>query len=89
MTLLLYWLTLAVTALVVVALAGFLIGIAWALLGARRNVADLADGLETVAEHTVPLEDRVAAVDGALRQAVEDFAAVDGHLLGVARLFER
>lgn len=85
---LLVWLTLVVVALIVLALAGHLIAIAWALIGARRNVARLADGLEAVAEHTAVLEDRVTAVDGALRRVTEDFTRVDEHLSGVVRVFE-
>lgn len=85
---LLVWLTLVVVAVIVLALAGHLIAIAWALIGARRNVARLADGLEAVAEHTAVLEDRVTAVDGALRRVDYHFAAVDEHLVAAARVFE-
>ena len=48
-------LTLITVALVVVALAGYLIAIAWALLQARRSVAGIADGLEAVVGTTQPL----------------------------------
>lgn len=85
----LYWTTLAVVLAVVLALAGFLIAIAWELIRAKRNVADLADGLEAVAGHTEPLEGKIDAIAGALTRLVEDFEAADEHLAGVARTFER
>ena len=48
-------LTLVTVALVVLALAGYLIAIAWALLDTRKSVAAIADGLEAVRSHTAPL----------------------------------
>ena len=45
-------LTLITVALVVLALAGYLIAIAWALLDTRKSVAAIADGLEAVRDHT-------------------------------------
>lgn len=89
MTLWLYWLTLAVATLIVLALAGFLIAIAWTLAVARRDVARLADGLEAVAEHTAGLDERLGTIDGVLARAADDFVAVDGNLAGVARIFGR
>ncbi|MDX1623044.1 MAG: hypothetical protein R3199_03595 [Gemmatimonadota bacterium] len=85
----LYWTTLAVVLAVVLALAGFLVAIAAELIRAKRNVADLADGLEAVAGHTDPLEEKVDAIADALARLVEDFEAADEHLAGVARTFER
>ncbi len=46
-------LTLITVALVVLALAGYLIAIAWALLDTRKSVAAIADGLEAVRGHTL------------------------------------
>lgn len=84
-----YWLTLAVIAAIVLALAGYLIATALALLQARNNVARLADGLEAVAGHTAPLADRVGTIDGALRQIAAEFGAVEANLTGAADAFER
>ncbi|MBA3761217.1 MAG: hypothetical protein H0X07_11880, partial [Gemmatimonadales bacterium] len=51
-------LTLITVALVVLALAGYLIAIAWALLQAKRSVAAIADGLEAVVGTTQPLPEK-------------------------------
>lgn len=80
-------LTLVTTALVVVALAGYLIGILWALAGARRAVAGIADGLEAVAGHTAPLPDKLATINGALTQLLDGFRAADRHLGRAAAVF--
>jgi hypothetical protein len=79
-------LTLIVIALVVVALAGYLIAVAWALIKAKRNVAQLASGLEMIAVQVAPLEDRLVPINAALGELRDAVAAVDRHLLGVARV---
>ena len=47
-------LTLVIVALVVLALAGFLALVAFALVNARKSVSAIADALEAVAAHTAP-----------------------------------
>lgn len=84
---LLYWATLAVAGVIVLVLAGYLIAIAVQLLRARAHVVRLADGLETVAEQTEGLDERVEAIGGALETVEADFAAVDRHLGGAAEVF--
>jgi hypothetical protein len=79
-------LTLIVVALVVVALAGYLIAVAVALIGARRNVSQLASGLEIIAGHVEPLKDRLVPINTALGDLLAALATVDRHLLGVARI---
>ena len=59
-------LTLITVALVVLALAGYLIAIAWALLDTRKSVAAIADGLEAVRDHTAPLPEKLTTINGAL-----------------------
>ncbi len=81
-------LTLVVVALVVVALAGYLIAIAWALVQARRSVAAIADGLEIVAGHTGPLPERLTTINGALVQLLAGLQAADRHLGRVATVFK-
>ncbi len=81
-------LTLVVVALVVVALAGYLIAIAWALVQARRSVAAIADGLEIVAGHTAPLPERLTTINGALVQLLAGLQAADRHLGRVATVFK-
>lgn len=84
---LLFWLTLAVTGAVVLVLAGYLIAIAVALVGAKRNVARIADALEEVAERTDPLEGGVEAIAGALKTMEVGFASVDASMDDAARTF--
>ncbi len=80
-------LTLVTVALVVVALAGFLMAIAWELLRARKSVAAIADGLEVVAGHTAPLPERLTTINGALGQLLGGLQAADRHLGRTARVF--
>lgn len=88
MPMLLFWLTLVVIAAVVLVLAGYLIAIVWALAAAKSNVRKIADGLEAVAGHTDPLEEKIGVIDGAVGQLVEGFAAVDGDLARTVEAFE-
>ncbi len=81
-------LTLITVALVVVALAGYLIGIAWQLIAARKSVAAIADGLEAVAGHTEPLPERLTTINGALVQLHARLQSADRHLGRVATVFK-
>lgn len=80
-------LTLLTVFLVVVALAGYLAAVAWALRDASRSVAAIADGLEAVQGHTVPVGEKLATINGALSALAGGFTAVDGHLTAAARVF--
>lgn len=80
-------LTLVTVALVVLALAGYLTAVAWALRDASRSVAAIADGLEAVAGHTIPVGEKLAAINGALAALAGGLKAVDGHLGAAARVF--
>lgn len=84
----LYWLTLAAVALVVLVVAAYLVAIAVALLRARNNVARLADGFEAVAGHTRPLGERVDAVGDALAGVQADFTTLDERLAGLVGALE-
>ena len=81
-------LTLITVALVVIALAGYLILIAWALMHARRSVKAIADGLEAVAGHTQPLPEKLTTINGALSQLLAGLQAADRHLGRVATVFK-
>ena len=81
-------LTLITVALVVIALAGYLILIAWALMNARRSVKAIADGLEAVAGHTQPLPEKLTTINGALSQLLAGLQAADRHLGRVATVFK-
>lgn len=80
-------LTLVTVALVVLALAGYLIAIAWALLQAKRSVAAIADGLEAVKGHTRPLPEKLQTINGALVALLGGLTAADGHLGRAAKVF--
>ena len=81
-------LTLVTAALVVIALAGYLIAIAWALVQAKRSVAAIADGLEAVAGHTAPLPEKFTTINGALVQLLTGLQAADRHLGRAATVFK-
>jgi len=81
-------LTLVAIGLVVLALAGYLIAIAVALLGARKNVIAIADGLEAVAENTRPLPEKLTTINGALVSLLGGLKAADSHLGRAATVFK-
>lgn len=80
-------LTLVTVFLVVLALAGYLAAVAWALRDASRSVAAIADGLEAVQGHTAPVGERLATINGALSALGGGLQAVDGHLGAAVRVF--
>jgi len=80
-------LTLITVALVVIALAAYLIAIAWALLDARRSVAAIADGLLAVCDHTAPLPEKLTTINGALGALLGGLEAADRHLARSAGVF--
>lgn len=79
--------TLIIVALVVVALAGFLALVAFALLDARRSLTAIANALEAVAVHTTPLEQKLVTVNGALSALAGGLGTADRHLGRAARAF--
>lgn len=81
-------LTLVTVALVVLALAGYLIGIALALLDARKSVAAIADGLEAVEGHTHPLPEKLTTINEALTALLGGLRVADGHLGRAAKVFK-
>lgn len=81
-------LTLIAVALVVVALAGYLIAIAWALLAARKSVVAIANGLEVVSGHTEPLPEKLTTINGALTALLQGLRVADGNLGRSAKVFK-
>jgi hypothetical protein len=80
-------LTLITVFLVVIALAGYLSAVAWALRDARHSVSAIADGLEAVQGHTLPVGDKLTTINGALATLAGALQVVDGHLGAAARVF--
>jgi hypothetical protein len=80
-------LTLITVALMVLALAGYLIAIAWALLDARRSVKAIADGLEAVRDHTAPLPEKLTTINGALGALLGGLESADRQVGRAARVF--
>jgi hypothetical protein len=82
-TFLVCW-TLALAAAVVLAVAGYLMAIAWFLYrtggGRRSHLANLAAGLAAVRDNARPLEQRVAAAARALAALRGELQAVDEYL---------
>lgn len=85
----LFYISLAVVAVVVLVLVVYLLGIIFALRHAGSNLQQLAGGLEAIAGHTQPLPEKVETINGALGQLLTGLLAVDGDLASVARLFGR
>ncbi len=87
-TVLLY-ISLAVVLIVVLALVVYLLGIIIALGHARRNLYQLAGGLDAIVKDTQPLPGKLSTINGALSQLLAGLLAVDGDLAAVAKLFGR
>ena len=83
----LFTLTLITAFLVVLALAGYLSAVAWALRDASRSVAAIANGLEAVRGHTVPVEEKLTTINGALSALDGGLKLIDRHLGAAARVF--
>jgi cell division protein FtsL len=67
---LLVYLTIGIAAVIVLVLAGYLVAIAWTLAQAQRNVAQLADTLEGIAEATAALPQVIEEVDAAVAEVM-------------------
>lgn len=81
------WITFVVAVAVVVVLAVTLISTLGWLMTGRRAAAQLAGGLEVVADQTKTVPDQLPAINGALVQLHEGLQSVDGHLGGAAEAF--
>ena len=79
--------TFVATGLVVLVLVFYLTGILISLVRAGNRLAAIAAGLQAVAGHTGPLEDRLGTVNGALGQLHAGLEAIDQELVGIAGVF--
>lgn len=83
MTQLLLWITLALTAVVVVVLVAYLVGIIIALAQARASLARLATGLVAVRDQTQPLSEHMQAINRDLSALLQGLLGVNGHLAAI------
>ncbi|MGI8843880.1 MAG: hypothetical protein ACR2HZ_09280 [Gemmatimonadaceae bacterium] len=81
-------LTLITVALVVIALAGYLIAIVIALTAARRSIVAVADGLEAVRGHTKPLPEKLTTINEALVALLAALGSADRQLGRAATVFK-
>ncbi len=81
------WITLAVTALVVLILVGYLVAVGLALTRANLSLSQLAGGLEAIESHSRPLPEHLTTINGALAALLGGLRSVDGHLMGIRRVF--
>ena len=88
MTAVLLYITLAVTAAVVLVLVIYLVGIIVALAGARRSLAKLAGGLVAIRDHTAPLGDKIGALNGGLSALLAGLLGVNGDLAAVVAVVQ-
>jgi len=86
MTALLLYLTLAVTAAVVLVLVVYLIGIIIALWGARNSLANLAGGLVAIRDNTQPLGEHLHSVNGGLSKLLGWLVAVNADLVAIVKV---
>ncbi len=86
MTALLLYLTLGVTAAVVLVLVVYLVGIIIALWGAKNFLAQLAGGLIAVRDNTQPLGEHVQAINGGLSTLLKGLLAVNADLAAIVRV---
>lgn len=86
MTELLVWLTLGVTAAIVVVLVVYLLGIIIALRGAAKNLEQLAGGLVSVRDSTAPLPDHVENLNAGLSSLLTGLLDVNGNLAAIVEV---
>ncbi len=86
MTTLLLYLTLGVTAAIVLVLVVYLIGIIIALWGAKNSLAKLAGGLVAIRDNTQPLGGHIQGINGGLSTLLKGLLAVNGDLAAIVRV---
>jgi hypothetical protein len=79
-TTILFWITLAVVAVVVLTLAYYLLGIIAALRRANANLEKLAGGLQAIQRNAEPLAADLATINGAAVKLRDGLAGVERNL---------
>lgn len=82
----LIYLTLAATAIVILVLVGYLLGIIYYLRRADQHLVQLVGGLRAIQGHAEPLPGHLTTINGALATLLRDLQTTDRHLLGVNRV---
>lgn len=80
------YLTVAATAIVILVLVVYLVGIAYYLRRADQHLSKLVGGLQAIQGHAEPLPQYLTTINGALTALLADLQATDRHLLGVNRV---
>jgi hypothetical protein len=83
MTQLLLYLSLGVTAIVVVVLVVYLVGIIIALRQTKNDLAKLAGGLIAVRDNTQPLPEHIQNINGGLSALLGELVNVNGNLAAI------
>ncbi len=83
MTHLLLYSTLAVTAVVVIVLVIYLVGIIIALWKTKNDLAKLAGGLIAVRDNTQPLSENIESINGGLTALLSELLHVNGNLAAI------
>ncbi len=86
MTQLLLYLSLGVTAAVVLVLVIYLAGIIFALWSAHRSLSRLAGGLFAIRDNTRPLEQHMKAINGGLGTLLTGLLAVNDNLAAIVKV---
>ena len=86
MTTLLLYLSLGVTAAVVLVLVVYLVGIIIALWGTRNSLAQLAGGLIAVRDQTRPLGQHMGDINAGLVALLQGLLAVNADLSAIVRV---
>ena len=86
MTQLMLYVSLAVTAAVVLVLVLYLLGIIYALWSAGSNLQKLAGGLIAVRDNTDPLGEHMQAINGGLSALLVELLAVNNNLAAIVKV---
>ena len=86
MTQLMLYLSLAVTAAVVLVLVIYLLGIIYALWSTASNLQKLAGGLVAVRDNTNPLGEHMQAINGGLSALLSELLGVNNNLAAIVKV---
>ena len=86
MTQLMLYVSLAVTAAVVLVLVVYLLGIIYALWSTASNLQKLAGGLVAVRDNTDPLGEHMQAINGGLSALLNGLLGVNNNLADIVKV---